>query len=133
MQGFMPISIHPSLREKRKGGPGGELIMNNNVLHSFYIYFSYSILFFCLGLILIKVSRVRDFDEAAYFTWIYEGDKSFSHILTTILIAGFLLCVSFPICPNFLKSLVWYMSVSFLYSSYPLSSYEHSYSYSFGF
>jgi len=60
------------------------------------------------------VSRVRDFDEAAYFTWIYEGDKSFSHVLTTILIAGFLFCVCFPIWPNFLKTFVWYMSVSLL-------------------
>jgi len=62
----------------------------------------------------LTISRVRDFDEAAIFTWIYEGDKSLSHLFTTILIAGFLFCVCFPIWPNFLKVFAWYMSVSFL-------------------
>jgi len=62
----------------------------------------------------LVVSRVRDFDEAGYFTWIYEGDKSFSHIMTTVLICGFLFCVCFPIWPNFLKVFVWYLSVSLL-------------------
>lgn len=61
-----------------------------------------------------KISRERDFDESAIFTWIYEGDKSFSHMMTTVLIMGFLFCVCFPIWPNFLKVFAWYMSVSFL-------------------
>lgn len=61
-----------------------------------------------------KISRERDFDESGIFTWIYEGDKSFSHIMTTVLIIGFLFCVCFPIWPNFLKVFTWYMSVSFL-------------------
>ena len=61
-----------------------------------------------------KVSRVRDFDESAYFTWIYEGNKKFSHLMTTCLIIGFLCCTCFPIWPNFLKVFVWYMSVSML-------------------
>jgi len=62
----------------------------------------------------LVISRIRDFDESGIFTWIYEGDKSFSHFMTTILIAGFLFCVCFPIWPNFLKVFAWYMSVSFL-------------------
>mmetsp|Transcript_37 Transcript_37/g.65 ORF Transcript_37/g.65 Transcript_37/m.65 type:complete len:334 (+) Transcript_37:113-1114(+) len=62
----------------------------------------------------LVVSRVRDFDEAGYFTWMYEGDKTFSHLMTTGLIAGFLFCTCFPIWPNFLKVFVWYMSVSLL-------------------
>mmetsp|Transcript_16234 Transcript_16234/g.23116 ORF Transcript_16234/g.23116 Transcript_16234/m.23116 type:complete len:328 (-) Transcript_16234:72-1055(-) len=62
----------------------------------------------------LVVSRVRDFDEGAYFTWIYEGNKSFSHLMTTILICGFLFCVCFPIWPNFLKVFVWYLSVTIL-------------------
>jgi len=62
----------------------------------------------------LTISRIRDFDESAIFTWIYEGDKSLSHLFTTILIAGFLFCVCFPIWPNFLKVFAWYMSVSFL-------------------
>jgi translocation protein SEC62 len=62
----------------------------------------------------LVISRERDFDEAAIFTWIYEGDKTFSNMMTTLLIAGFLFCVCFPIWPNFLKVFTWYMSVSFL-------------------
>jgi translocation protein SEC62 len=62
----------------------------------------------------LVISRERDFDESGIFTWIYEGDKSFSHMMTTVLIMGFLSCVCFPIWPNFLKVFAWYMSVSFL-------------------
>jgi len=62
----------------------------------------------------LVISRDRDFDESGIFTWIYEGDKSFSHMMTTLLIMGFLFCVCFPIWPNFLKVFAWYMSVSFL-------------------
>jgi translocation protein SEC62 len=57
---------------------------------------------------------VRDFDEAGYFTWVYEGDKTMSHLMTTILIIGFIACVCFPIWPTFLRLFVWYMSVTFL-------------------
>ena len=32
----------------------------------------------------LVVSRVRDFDESGYFTWLYEGDKTFSHMMTTL-------------------------------------------------
>lgn len=62
----------------------------------------------------LAVSRVRDFDESGYFTWIYEGDKTFSHMMTTVLIIGFLCCTCFPIWPQFLKIFVWYMSVTLL-------------------
>lgn len=62
----------------------------------------------------LTISKVRDFDEAGLFTWIYEGDTSFSNFMTTILIIGFTFCVCFPIWPTFLKIFVWYLSVSFL-------------------
>eukprot|EP00566_Odontella_aurita_P018621 CAMPEP_0113555196 /NCGR_PEP_ID=MMETSP0015_2-20120614/16578_1 /TAXON_ID=2838 /ORGANISM="Odontella" /LENGTH=331 /DNA_ID=CAMNT_0000456437 /DNA_START=642 /DNA_END=1637 /DNA_ORIENTATION=+ /assembly_acc=CAM_ASM_000160 len=62
----------------------------------------------------LVVSRYRDFDESGYFTWMYEGDKTLSHMMTTLLIGGFLFCTFFPIWPNFLKVFVWYMSVSLL-------------------
>jgi translocation protein SEC62 len=62
----------------------------------------------------LVVSRVRDFDESGYFTWLYEGDKTFSHMMTTVLIVGFFCCVCFPIWPNFLKVFVWYLSVTLL-------------------
>ncbi|KAK1748541.1 translocation protein SEC62 [Skeletonema marinoi] len=62
----------------------------------------------------LEVARVRDFDESAYFTWIYEGDMTNKNLMTTALIIGFLCCTCFPIWPNFLKVFVWYMSVSLL-------------------
>ena len=58
--------------------------------------------------------RVQNFDETGYYTWVYEGDKTMSHLMTTALIVGFLFCVCFPIWPQFLRIFVWYMSVSFL-------------------
>jgi translocation protein SEC62 len=62
----------------------------------------------------LQLSRVRDFDEAGYFTWVYEGDKTMTHVMTTALIIGFLFCVCFPIWPQFLRVFVWYLSVSLL-------------------
>lgn len=55
-----------------------------------------------------------EFEEDAYFAWIYEGNKTMSHLLTTVLVIGFLCCVCFPIWPQFLKVFVWYMSVTLL-------------------
>jgi translocation protein SEC62 len=60
------------------------------------------------------MTRMRDFDEAGYFTWIYEGDMTKSHMLTAALVVGFLCCVCFPIWPSFLRVFVWYLSVSLL-------------------
>jgi len=62
----------------------------------------------------LSMSRVKDFDEAGYFTWLYQGDKTMSHIMTGALIVGFLFCVCFPIWPTFLRVFVWYMSVTLL-------------------
>jgi len=58
-------------------------------------------------------TRVKDFDESGYFVWVYEGDMRFRHMMTTILIIGFLCCVCFPIWPHFLRVFVWYLSVTF--------------------
>ena len=94
-----------------------------HVLDFFYVSrvqnyrYMFIILYHChqlLNLTITQISRDRDFDESGIFTWIYEGDKSFSHMMTTLLIMGFLFCVCFPIWPNFLKVFAWYMSVSFL-------------------
>jgi len=62
----------------------------------------------------LAVSRLRDFDEAGYYTWLYEGNQSFRNLMTTLLIIGFLCCTCFPIWPNFLKVFVWYLSVTFV-------------------
>ena len=61
-----------------------------------------------------QLTRVRDFDETGYFTWVYEGDKTMSHLMTASLVVGFLFCVCFPIWPVFLRVFVWYMSVTLL-------------------
>jgi len=60
------------------------------------------------------MSRMRDFDEGGLFVWLYEGDKTMSHLMTTGLIVGFLCCVCFPIWPSFLRVFVWYLSVTLL-------------------
>jgi translocation protein SEC62 len=65
-------------------------------------------------LLFVQVSRVRDFDETGYFTWVYEGDRTMSHLMSVGLIVGFLCCVCFPIWPQFLRVFVWYMSVTLL-------------------
>lgn len=62
----------------------------------------------------LNMSRIREFDESGYFVWIYEGDKTKQHVMTTALIMGFLFCVCFPIWPTFLRVFVWYLSVSLL-------------------
>lgn len=68
----------------------------------------------------LSLSRVRDFDEAGYFTWVYEGDKTFSNLMTAGLVFGCIFCVCFPIWPQFLRVFVWYMSVSFLLFTFGL-------------
>jgi len=60
----------------------------------------------------LTMSRLRDFDELGYYTWIFEGNKRFKNFMTTALIIGFLACTCFPIWPNFLKTFVWYLSVT---------------------
>lgn len=62
----------------------------------------------------LGMTRVRDFDESGYFTWIYEGNKTKTHLMTAGLVVGFLFCVCFPIWPTFLRVFVWYMSVTLL-------------------
>jgi len=62
----------------------------------------------------LGMMRKRDFDEVGYFTWLYDGDKTMSHLMTAGLVLGFLFCVCFPIWPTFLRVFVWYLSVSLL-------------------
>ena len=62
----------------------------------------------------MAMSPVRTFDEGAYFTWLYEGDKTLQYLMTGGLIAGIIFCCCQPIWPYFLKVFVWYCTVSFL-------------------
>lgn len=70
------------------------------------------------------MTRVRDFDEAGYFTWLYEGDTTRSNLMTAALVVGFLCCVCFPIWPQFLRVFVWYLSVSFLLFTFLLVTFR---------
>lgn len=92
----------------------GDLVVSTIGISVISVYLNHLILNHCFISLIAQISRDRDFDESGIFTWIYEGDKSFSHLMTTLLIMGFLFCVCFPIWPNFLKVFAWYMSVSFL-------------------
>jgi len=60
----------------------------------------------------LEMSRLRDFDEIGYYTWIFEGNKVFKNFMTALLLIGFLCCTCFPIWPDFLKTFVWYLSVT---------------------
>ena len=61
-----------------------------------------------------QLASVRTFDETGYFTWIYEGDKLLTYLMTGGLAFFALFCILQPIWPTFLKVFVWYLSVSFL-------------------
>jgi len=50
----------------------------------------------------------------SYYTWMYEGSKTVSHLMTVLLIVGFLACTAFPIWPRSFKVGLWYCSVTLL-------------------
>jgi len=56
----------------------------------------------------------QEFVPDGFYTWMYDGDKTMSHIMTACLIVGFLLITCFPIWPQFLKVWLWYCSVTML-------------------
>lgn len=55
-----------------------------------------------------------EFLPDGYYTWMYEGSKTFRNIMTALLIVGFLVITCFPIWPQWAKVALWYMSVTFL-------------------
>jgi len=59
-------------------------------------------------------SRNHEFTTDGYYTWMYDGSTNLRNFLTACLILGFLICVCFPIWPQWGKVAVWYMSVTFL-------------------
>lgn len=136
MQGAVSVALHPPIGEERERRSCGKLfvfillagifivcVMEQCGLHDSTMVLRFLFIigtFAQLVSILLyptpqqQISRNREFDESGYFTWIYEGDKSFSNMMTTLLVVGFLFCTCFPIWPNFLKVFVWYMSVTLL-------------------
>jgi translocation protein SEC62 len=55
-----------------------------------------------------------EFVADGYYTWMYEGSKTFRNIMTALLIIGFLVITCFPIWPQWAKVALWYLSVTFL-------------------
>eukprot|EP00611_Tribonema_gayanum_P018470 TRINITY_DN3159_c0_g1_i1.p1 TRINITY_DN3159_c0_g1~~TRINITY_DN3159_c0_g1_i1.p1 ORF type:complete len:364 (+),score=117.20 TRINITY_DN3159_c0_g1_i1:78-1094(+) len=62
----------------------------------------------------LEVSRDQTFIATGYYTWIYQGSQTLSHLMTTAIIVGFLTITCFPIWPQFLKIWAWYASVTLL-------------------
>jgi translocation protein SEC62 len=52
---------------------------------------------------ILQMSRNKEFEESGYYAWLFEGDQTYSNLLTGVVIVGFLACVCFPIWPQFLK------------------------------
>lgn len=55
-----------------------------------------------------------EFLPDGFYTWMYEGSKTFRNIMTALLIIGFLVITCFPIWPQWAKVALWYLSVTFL-------------------
>lgn len=53
-------------------------------------------------------------DKDGYYVWIWEGDQTMSKWMTGGLIVLFLLVTCFPIWPNILKLVLWYISCTAL-------------------
>eukprot|EP00935_MAST-01C_sp_MAST-1C-sp1_P001868 g1868.t1 len=56
----------------------------------------------------------QDWDDKAYYTWIYQGSQTFNHFMTGLLIISFLAVTCFPIWPKWMKVAIWYCSVTIL-------------------
>jgi len=63
---------------------------------------------------LLRPTKAQDWDNKGYYTWMYEGSKTFSHLMTGALIVVFLACTCFPIWPKWMKVAIWYCSVTLL-------------------
>lgn len=63
---------------------------------------------------LLRPTKDQAWDPKGYYTWMWEGDKTFSHFMTGALILTFLACTCFPIWPKWMKVAIWYCSVTLL-------------------
>jgi len=61
-----------------------------------------------------KAAAKGEKSDALYYVWIWEGDQTMSNFMTGCLIALFLLITCFPIWPDFLKLVLWYISCTAL-------------------
>ena len=63
---------------------------------------------------LLSPNGNQDWDDKAYYTWIYQGSQTFNHFMTGLLIISFLAVTCFPIWPKWMKVAIWYCSVTIL-------------------
>ena len=61
-----------------------------------------------------KVAAKGEKLEASYYVWLYEGDQAMSNLMTGLLIGLFILITCFPIWPDILKLILWYISCTLL-------------------
>jgi len=63
----------------------------------------------------LKVVKYQgEFEENAYYTWLFTGNMTWSHIGTSAVIAAVIGFTLLPIWPDIAKRVLWYMSVTFL-------------------
>jgi hypothetical protein len=55
-----------------------------------------------------------DKSDASYYVWLWEGDQTMSNFMTGVLVVIFLLVTCFPIWPDILKLILWYISCTAL-------------------
>lgn len=62
----------------------------------------------------IRLVKHQLWDDKGYYVWVWEGNQFWSNFMTGALVLGFLGITCFPIWPNFLKLVLWYISVTLL-------------------
>jgi hypothetical protein len=59
----------------------------------------------------LLVCKKNVFEEEGYYTWIYAGNKLWSHIATGSIIAIVIIFTLLPIWPDAAKKILWYLSM----------------------
>ena len=62
----------------------------------------------------LQLSPRNVFEEAGYYTWMYSGSMTWSNLATGGVIAVVIGFTLLPIWPEFMKKILWYISVTFL-------------------
>lgn len=62
----------------------------------------------------LQLSQVQVFEAQGYYTWMYSGSMMWSNIATGAMIFAVIGFTLLPIWPEFMKKILWYMSVTFL-------------------
>lgn len=60
------------------------------------------------------VTKPQTFELDGFYVWMYEGSTSFKNLMTGALIATAIALTLFPLWPQSMKVVIWYISVTFL-------------------